>query len=427
MNIFYEAKQVLDKDGKVNPLGPYGKMKLTGQEVASYFRKNKVSDPKVKKAVEVALDLGGAYDVARKEIAKFFGDKILKSKEVQTALKYANESFTLNQTLNQISEENLVEKNLMPDIQKIVDTKGAAKVGGIMIDMFTASMISQIYDKVNDQNKKKMENSNISTLVNLAQKMMQKNSVQEGTMAIGIFDRNPSEKKKAIAGMQKLLKGKQNVKVGSPEGRKIGDELDMKYLSDDELADDFIRPSNKNMTISQLLKKHEKRLGLNFKEEVEKKEEIDEGKYSEYSDLLLMKARIIDKEGPKSNKLPAVDDAIRIAKKKLGIKESVIDSYRKMWEDAVELDEEVANITVDPKNRINSGQQQGYHGMEIAKQARRFGLKSAVMHKHVRIKGAKKAVNDFLRIVIGKSTYGDPTEKDMSTPQIDKMLTKGLK
>lgn len=409
MNLFYEAKQVLDKDGKVNPLGPYGKMKLTGQEVASYFRKNKVSDPKVKKAVEVALDLGGAYDVARKEITKFFGDKILKSKEVQTALKYANESFTLNQTLNQISEENLVEKNLMPDIQKIVDTKGAAKVGGIMIDMFTASMISQIYDKVNDQNKKKMENSNISTLVNLAQKMMQKNSVQEGTMAIGIFDRNPSEKKKAIAGMQKLLKGKQNVKVGSPEGRKIGDELDMKYLSDDELADDFMKSSNKNMTISQLLKKHAKRLGLNFKEEVE--EAVSPAQ----------QAAIAISKKKKAGK-PGYDKEGKSLKK-----ESVIDAYKKMWEDAVELDEEVANITVDPKNRINSGQQQGYHGMEIAKQARRFGLKSAVMHKHVRIKGAKKAVNDFLRIVIGKSTYGDPTEKDMSTPQIDKMLTKGLK
>ena len=91
MNIFQEAKQILDKDGKVNPLGPYGKSKLTGQEVAQYFRKNKVSDSKVKKAVEVALDLGGAYDVARKEIKKFFGDKILKSKEVQSALRFANE------------------------------------------------------------------------------------------------------------------------------------------------------------------------------------------------------------------------------------------------------------------------------------------------------------------------------------------------
>ena len=101
---------------------------------------------------------------------------------------------------------------------------------------------------------------------------------------------------------------------------------------------------------------------------------------------------------------------------------NIMDSYRDMV-----INEEVANITVDPKNRINSGQQQAYHGMEIAKQARRFGLKSSVMHKHVRIKGPKKKVNDFLRVVIGKSSYGDPTEKDMSTPQIDKMLTKGLK
>lgn len=231
MNIFQEAKQVLDKDGKVNPLGPYGKSKLTGQEVAQYFRKNKVSDSKIKKAVEVALDLGGAYDVARKEIKKFYGDKILKSKEVQGALKFANEEvigegkgsdifkkygsiinrlsdkekdeviellYTMNtqsgrrykeafgkvkELLNMeyIPEETISEgKNLVPDIKKIVDTKGAKKVGGVMIDMFTASMISQIYDKVNDQNKKKMENSNIQTLVGLAQKMMQRNSVEEG-------------------------------------------------------------------------------------------------------------------------------------------------------------------------------------------------------------------------------------------------------
>jgi len=91
MNLFHEAKKVLDKDGKVNPLGPYGKMKLTGQEVANYFRKNKVSDAKVKKAVEVALDMSGADTIARQEIKKFYGDKILKSKEVQNALQYANE------------------------------------------------------------------------------------------------------------------------------------------------------------------------------------------------------------------------------------------------------------------------------------------------------------------------------------------------
>jgi len=370
MNLFYEAKKVLDKDGKVNPLGPYGKQKLTGREIQVYFRRNKVKDKVIKKAVEVALDLGGAMDIAIKSIKDYYGDKVLKTKEVQTALKFANEesfrdSFDMldedykkvikmyprdrdwkklitkhkraidslrkndkdlpkkvedelltwaSQTgevgskddaedfiMSIIDEGTLTEgKNLMPDIQKIVDTKGAAKVGGIMIDMFTASMISQIYNKVNDSNKKKMEKSNISTLVDIAQRIMQKNSVQEGTMSIGIFDRKSSEKKKAIAGMQKLLKGKQNVKVGSPEGQKIGDELDMKYLSDDELADDFIKPSNKNMTISQLLKKHEKRLGLKFKEEVE--EAVS----------------------------PAQQAAIAIAKKKKN--ESVMDSYRQMWE-----------------------------------------------------------------------------------------------
>ena len=187
MNIFQELKErkVLDKDGKVDALGPYGKSKLTGQEVAQYFKKNKVKDAKIKKAVEVALDLGGAFSVAQKEIKKFFGNSVLKNKDVQKALKYANESFEMNQLVGMLHEHvlNLTEKNLMPDIQKIVDTKGAAKVGGVMIDMFTASMIAQIYDKVNDQNKKKMEKAKVEMLVKIAQKMMQKmeyNPLEEG-------------------------------------------------------------------------------------------------------------------------------------------------------------------------------------------------------------------------------------------------------
>ena len=103
MNLFHESKKVLDKDGKVNPLGPYGKQKLTGREVSTYFRRNKVKDPQIKKAVEVALDLQGAMSVASREIKKFYGDKILKSKEVQSALKYANESveYDIREDLNE--------------------------------------------------------------------------------------------------------------------------------------------------------------------------------------------------------------------------------------------------------------------------------------------------------------------------------------
>ena len=91
MNLFHEAKKVLDKDGKVNALGPYGKQKLTGREIQTYFRRNKVKDKTIRKAVEVALDLGGAMDIAIKAIKDYYGNKILKSKEVQYALKFANE------------------------------------------------------------------------------------------------------------------------------------------------------------------------------------------------------------------------------------------------------------------------------------------------------------------------------------------------
>ena len=176
MNLFQQIKErkVLDKDGKVDALGPYGKSKLTGQEVANYFKKYKIKDPEIKKAVEVALDLSGAMDIAGKEIQKFFGRKIRNSKEVKRALKHANESYEMDMLVGMLHEDvfNLTEKNLMPDIQKIVDTKGAAKVGGVMLDMFTASMISKVYDKVNDQNKKKMEKAKIEVLVKLAHKVM---------------------------------------------------------------------------------------------------------------------------------------------------------------------------------------------------------------------------------------------------------------
>ena len=123
MNLFHEAKKVLDKDGKVNALGPYGKQKLTGREISTYFRRNKVSDAQVKKAVQVALDLGGADTIARKEIKKFYGDKILKSKEVQQALQFANESVIEN---GQIINENYRElaKHGMG-----AETKNSIKVG----------------------------------------------------------------------------------------------------------------------------------------------------------------------------------------------------------------------------------------------------------------------------------------------------------
>ena len=133
MNLFQEAKEVLDKSGKVNPLGPYGRQKLTGREVATYFRRNKVKDAKLRRAVEVALDLGGAMSVAQREIKKFYGDKIANSPEVKSALKYANESVEF--TLDMISEdeikvnhENPKDRSDQTKFRKIIQLGKQAKI-----------------------------------------------------------------------------------------------------------------------------------------------------------------------------------------------------------------------------------------------------------------------------------------------------------
>ena len=118
MNLFHEAKKVFDKDGKVNPLGPYGRQKLTGREISTYFRRNPVKDAELKKAVQVALDLGGADSIARKEISKFYGSKILKSKEVQSALQYANESVDMNENYRVLAKHGMG-----------TETKNSIKVG----------------------------------------------------------------------------------------------------------------------------------------------------------------------------------------------------------------------------------------------------------------------------------------------------------
>ena len=68
-----------------------------------------------------------------------------------------------------------LDESVIDKVKEIASKKQAMKIGGVMVDSFTASAISQIYDKVNDANKKKMEKLPITKLANLAFKMMQKN------------------------------------------------------------------------------------------------------------------------------------------------------------------------------------------------------------------------------------------------------------
>ena len=71
-----------------------------------------------------------------------------------------------------VSEQTISEASAFDGMVDIVNKKGAKKVEGVMIDMFTASVIVKAYTKVNASNKEKMKKANVHTLVALAQKVM---------------------------------------------------------------------------------------------------------------------------------------------------------------------------------------------------------------------------------------------------------------
>ena len=123
-------------------------------------------------------------------------------------------------------------------VKEIASKKQAMKIDGVMVDSFTASAISQIYDKVNDANKKKMEKLPITKLANLAFKMMQKNEfvpeeveLDEGKMQDVWQKKNA---KSLSVGPFELLRGKSGVHTIKRSGKVIGD---FSYDSD---ADNFV-------------------------------------------------------------------------------------------------------------------------------------------------------------------------------------------
>ena len=138
----------------------------------------------------------------------------------------------------ELAEEVGLNEGTIDKVKEIASKKSAKKIDGVMVDSFTASAISQIYDKVNDANKKKMEKLPIVKLADLAFKMMQKNEfvpeevdLDEGKM------QDMWQKKNAQSlsvGPFELLRGKSGVHTIKRSGKVIGD---FSYDSD---ADNFV-------------------------------------------------------------------------------------------------------------------------------------------------------------------------------------------
>lgn len=73
-----------------------------------------------------------------------------------------------------------INENVINKMKKIVKDKQAMKIDGVMVDLYTASAVTKIYDKVNPANKKKMEKMSPQGLATAAFKILgKKESVSE--------------------------------------------------------------------------------------------------------------------------------------------------------------------------------------------------------------------------------------------------------
>ena len=75
---------------------------------------------------------------------------------------------------NKKEELGEAKESVIDIARRVVDNKGAEKVKGVMLDTFTASAIVQVYDKVNDSNKKKMESMDLPKLAAAVWKILGK-------------------------------------------------------------------------------------------------------------------------------------------------------------------------------------------------------------------------------------------------------------
>ena len=105
-----------------------------------------------------------------KSIEKIANDRKLKSlskKDRDTLMKIAKLMKKSNESVNEAIEPQ-------GNIKKVLDvnkTKTAKKIGGTLVDITTANMMSQVWDKVNDKSKEKMNKMNTRQLTNLILKL----------------------------------------------------------------------------------------------------------------------------------------------------------------------------------------------------------------------------------------------------------------
>ena len=143
-------------------------------------KKRKVNITMKQMGKKLIID-GGDYDITRevKDIRNFIGYKDAKVVEDIQPKTFTQK---VQEQISGFERESFLAENNMDVIKSVVKNKGAKNIkmkdGSLKMDMFTASAIMNVYNKVNPTNKKKMEDlangkkSDLMKLQSLAMKFV---------------------------------------------------------------------------------------------------------------------------------------------------------------------------------------------------------------------------------------------------------------
>jgi hypothetical protein len=130
--------------------------------------------------------------------------------------KYDKWQLLQARTSKELKTEEIQDSPVIAKMRDIVDKNQAKKIKGMMVDRFTASMVIQIYDALNDSNKKGFGKMPLPKMVDVGWKLANKYMKRTGTEIKEhlILERKYEKIKKYEKNLRKILimKGEDKVK-----------------------------------------------------------------------------------------------------------------------------------------------------------------------------------------------------------------------
>ena len=123
-------------------------------------------------------DINKALAVYLKKYAgdKFTGDSLDRERvrDILIKMRKLDPDYSKKESVKEKVNEAVEPRGNIKKVLDVAKNKQAKKIGGTLVDLTTAGMMTQVWDKVNDSSKEKMNRMNTKQLINLILKLWKK-------------------------------------------------------------------------------------------------------------------------------------------------------------------------------------------------------------------------------------------------------------